>query len=240
MQNQNQPQHPVPRKKKRKISPRKKQIMEMQKKKKRFPKSLVLFVIIVGLAVFSWKMIQRTPATANQPETGETISQNILKDEKNEKTETKKELDKDLWKKPTGGEYPDLTDRKNLKVLCKIKEQRVYIYDGNEQLYKMIVSTGEPTEESKTPEGHFVIERERGEYFFNHALDEGALYYVSFKDHGIYLFHSVPVNQEKEVNVAEAEKLGQQVSHGCIRLSMPDAKWFYDNIPEGIPVIIEG
>ena len=103
----------------------------------------------------------------------------------------------------------------------------------------MIVSTGMPEEEFQTPVGEFVIERERGDFFFNYALDEGALNYVSFKDHGVYLFHSVPVNEEKEVNIEEAEKLGQQVSHGCIRLSMPDAKWFYDNIPEGVPVIIE-
>lgn len=239
MQNNNQFQHPGPKKKRRKISPRKRQIMEMNRKKKRFPKSLVVCAVIIGLALFSWKMIKGTPENEKLDASGEIIGQNILKNEKNEKIEEEKVLDKDLWKKPTGGAYPDLTNRNNLKILCKIKEQRVYIYDGNEQIYKMIVSTGEPTEESKTPEGHFVIERERGEFFFNQALDEGALYYVSFKDHGVYLFHSVPVNQEKEVNIAEAEKLGKQVSHGCIRLSMPDAKWFYDNIPEGVPVIIE-
>ncbi|WP_396133693.1 L,D-transpeptidase family protein, partial [Faecalibacillus intestinalis] len=26
--------------------------------------------------------------------------------------------------------------------------------------------------------------------------------------------------------------------HGCVRLSVPDAKWFYENIKEGTKVVI--
>jgi hypothetical protein len=35
--------------------------------------------------------------------------------------------------------------------------------------------------------------------------------------------------------------LGQRASHGCIRLSVPDAKWIYDNVGKGTVVsIVEG
>ena len=37
----------------------------------------------------------------------------------------------------------------------------------------------------------------------------------------------------------EVDKLGQKASHGCIRLSMDDSLWFYENIPQGTPVIIK-
>ncbi|HAH78565.1 MAG TPA: L,D-transpeptidase, partial [Ruminococcaceae bacterium] len=36
-----------------------------------------------------------------------------------------------------------------------------------------------------------------------------------------------------------ADKLGEPASHGCIRLPVEDAKWIYDNIPEGTKVVIE-
>ena len=32
--------------------------------------------------------------------------------------------------------------------------------------------------------------------------------------------------------------LGKQVSHGCVRLDINNAKWLYDNIPNGTKVVI--
>ena len=69
---------------------------------------------------------------------------------------------------------------------------------------------------------------------------EGANYYVSWKDHGVYLFHSVPTKASGAYNVEEAEKLGKSTgSHGCIRLSIPDAKWMSANLPVGTKIVIE-
>ena len=43
------------------------------------------------------------------------------------------------------------------------------------------------------------------------------------------------------MNVSSYKALGKRASHGCIRLSVPDAKWIYDNIGKGTVVsIIEG
>ena len=56
-------------------------------------------------------------------------------------------------------------------------------------------------------------------------------------------FHSViytAVNN-KAVNVSSYKMLGKRASHGCIRLTVADAKWIYDNIGEGTVVsIVEG
>lgn len=57
---------------------------------------------------------------------------------------------------------------------------------------------------------------------------------------GHYLFHSVPyVTQNKaDLEYDEFNKLGEAASLGCIRLSVEDAKWIYDNCPKGTPVTI--
>ena len=56
---------------------------------------------------------------------------------------------------------------------------------------------------------------------------------------GNYLFHSVPVDAEGNVIEEEAKKLGCPASHGCVRLSFPDAKWLYDHVPDGAWVVID-
>ncbi len=57
---------------------------------------------------------------------------------------------------------------------------------------------------------------------------------------GHYLFHSVPyVTQNKaDLEYDEFNKLGEAASLGCIRLSVEDAKWIYDNCPKGTTVTI--
>lgn len=55
---------------------------------------------------------------------------------------------------------------------------------------------------------------------------------------GHYLFHSVPYF-EKDKSTLEYEeynKLGTTASAGCIRLTVKDAKWIYDNCPVGTTI----
>ncbi len=58
---------------------------------------------------------------------------------------------------------------------------------------------------------------------------------------GGILFHSVyyyEFNNPASLATAEYNKLGKAASHGCIRLTVADAKWIYDNCPSGTPVEI--
>lgn len=142
--------------------------------------------------------------------------------------------------------YPNLSKTKHLWVEVSLKNNRTYLYDGDKLIYTMYSTGGMYVKDpqtgkrkSMTPTGTFYVESERGDHFFNQNLGEGANYYVSWLGHGTYLFHSVPTKANGSYNVAEADKLGKSTgSHGCIRLSIPDAQWMSKNLPVGTKVKI--
>ena len=60
---------------------------------------------------------------------------------------------------------------------------------------------------------------------------------------GSILFHSLPYSGERPdaLQTDSYELLGQRASHGCVRLLCADAKWIFDNVPDGTPVFfVEG
>jgi lipoprotein-anchoring transpeptidase ErfK/SrfK len=123
-------------------------------------------------------------------------------------------------------------------VHVSISEQLVRVFLDGVEVRRMVCSTGVPETDWATPTGRFYIQN-RGEYFFSERYEQGARWWVSFRDWGLYLFHSVPLDRTGKVIQEEADKLGQPASHGCVRLGMEDARWFYETIPEGTPVDIE-
>lgn len=52
--------------------------------------------------------------------------------------------------------------------------------------------------------------------------------------HSVWYHHLNPATMPNE----EFNKLGTTASHGCIRLSVQDARWIYKNCPMGTPVIV--
>ncbi len=113
----------------------------------------------------------------------------------------------------------------------------VYTYDKNKEytvpVRAMVCSTGK---DNSTITGTFNI-------YFKHEwhplFDDVYGYYVS----GIssdYLFHSVPYYSESpdDLEVEEFNKLGEQASLGCVRMSASDTKWIYKNCPVGTKTII--
>lgn len=172
-------------------------------------------------------------STEEESKTNETNNGSDFKSNSDLSANNKSEL----WKNPTGI-YPDLSLVKNLNILVDTNNQFVSILDGDVELTKFVVSTGIRDGESQTPKGNFFLEPERGESFFAPEFGEGANYWVSFKGHGIYLFHSVPTDSYGNYIEKEAVKLGSPASHGCVRMSVPDSKWFYENMPTGTPIKI--
>lgn len=116
-----------------------------------------------------------------------------------------------------------------------IAEQRVRIYHDGALIKDWPASTGTP--DKPTPTGVFTVQN-RGEWFFSEKYQQGGRWWVSFKDWGVYLFHSVPMDRQQNVIEAEAARLGTPASHGCVRLATENAKWIYDHIPQGTPVYI--
>lgn len=144
------------------------------------------------------------------------------------------------WTQPSGGVYPILNPNESIWIHVSKENQKVYIMDGNNIIYSMICSTGlDLNSDTSTPEGTFSIQRERGLSFYNASEKEGAKYWVSWKNHGEFLFHSVATDMNGNVIPSEAQKLGQKASHGCVRLTLPDAKWIYDNIQMNTKVVID-
>lgn len=136
-----------------------------------------------------------------------------------------------LWELPTVASYPDLGDRQGLSVEVSTGEQRVRIYKNGQLLTTFVASTG--TSVTPTILGNFAL-GSRGLSF--NGPDGGAKYWVSFYQD--YLFHSIPTDPYGNHEIAEGAKLGSPASHGCVRMSVADAKWFYENMPSGTPVTV--
>lgn len=51
-------------------------------------------------------------------------------------------------------------------------------------------------------------------------------------------FHSILFSSSGAISMKSVNALGRRASHGCIRLSMADAKWVYDHIEKGVEVWI--
>lgn len=72
------------------------------------------------------------------------------------------------------------------------------------------------------------------------ALVEETWGQYSTRINGPYLFHSVPYDEQDPSTMLPGEynKLGEAASHGCIRLTVEDARWIYENVQLGTTVII--
>ena len=142
------------------------------------------------------------------------------------------------WLKPSQQiDYPDPAAHPGLSLEVSLQDQRVYVRDGSQLLYTMYASTGM---DDSTPRGSFRIQSERGDHFYNPSEGMGARYYTSFLNHGVFLFHSVPTDSKGSYIKEEADMLGiRPGSHGCIRLTVPDARWIMQSVPTGTPVLVK-
>ena len=127
-------------------------------------------------------------------------------------------------------------------VQVSLDRQEVYVFCKGEKIRQMTCSSGLPLNDNNTPSGRFIINetgKKKGLWFYSKGFEEGAEYWVGFIG-GIYLFHSVPMDRNRQIIAEEEKLLGQPASHGCIRLSVDDAKWFYETIPSGSVLYIQG
>lgn len=129
-----------------------------------------------------------------------------------------------------------LQSSSNYLLYVDTNTQLTHIYKGSNNNWKLFKSlkcaTGK--EGSETPSGVYTI-KNRDTWFFSKKFNQGGKYWVQFD--GDYLFHSIPFAEDQKTIVDYT--LGEPVSHGCIRLSLEDSKWLYDNIPTDTKLIIK-
>jgi lipoprotein-anchoring transpeptidase ErfK/SrfK len=121
---------------------------------------------------------------------------------------------------PTAGKWIDID----------LSEQRITAYQGTTPLKSVLVSTGVAW--TPTPIGRFAIYTKLA----SQAMSGGSganryylpgvpwvMYFTSaYAIHGTYWHHN----------------FGTPMSHGCVNLTIDDAKWFYDWAEIGTPVIV--
>lgn len=122
-------------------------------------------------------------------------------------------------------------------INVNLENQKTYIYKGKPDKWQLVrtcpCSTGVSGEDD-TPSGSFST-KEKGDWFFSDKYNQGAKYWTQIT--GDILFHSVPFAKDKTTVLDYT--MNKTSSHGCIRLSIDDAKWIYTNIPKGSKVIIK-
>ncbi|MGU9946459.1 Rib/alpha-like domain-containing protein [Lactobacillus delbrueckii subsp. bulgaricus] len=147
--------------------------------------------------------------------------------------------------------YPNLAKYKNVWIRVSILGNRVYVMSGKKVIYTMYSSAGrfEMTNgkyQSDTPRGTFYLKAAYGPSFMS-SDGVGARYYMAYYGSD-YLFHSVPINNYGSGVYYKGYHYGyggvgsnahltvqgtKPDSHGCIRLTLSDARWLYGQRTSG-------
>ncbi|MCH5252193.1 MAG: Ig-like domain-containing protein [Lachnospiraceae bacterium] len=121
--------------------------------------------------------------------------------------------------------------------MIKINKQQnvvtIYKYKGGKyKAYKAFVCSAG----SATPLGTFHLQ----EKLRWHLLDGPSYGQYCTRIYKGFLFHSVWYHQQTKDSQSyiQYNRLGSIASHGCVRLTVADAKWIFDNCPTGTKVII--
>ncbi len=111
-------------------------------------------------------------------------------------------------------------------VKVVLHEQRVYLYENGQLLRSIVVSTGMAG--TPTVIGTFKIyvkysaQLMYGPGYYLPGVPWVMYFYQGYGLHGTYWHHN----------------FGTPMSHGCVNLPTPDAKWIYDWAPVGTPVTV--
>ena len=135
----------------------------------------------------------------------------------------------------------NVVEREKLKYYTEIIRNQntviVYELDENKEYTKIArvipCSTGRG---GRTPTGVFYSKK--GNPWGSLMGGVYGQYYTVIT--GDILFHSVPYLSMSKDNLKwyEYNKLGSDASAGCVRLTVEDAKWIYDNCPNGMKIKI--
>jgi lipoprotein-anchoring transpeptidase ErfK/SrfK len=132
---------------------------------------------------------------------------------------------------PAAGEYapsaaqapaPSTTNGKSIVV--STSEQRIYAYENGQLVHTHLVSTGLP--DTPTVLGDYKV------YVKYEATDmSGPGYYLPQVPYTMYFYQGYGIHGTYWHN-----SFGRPMSHGCVNLPTPEAKWFFEWAEVGTPV----
>ncbi|KEH97877.1 L,D-transpeptidase family protein [Clostridium massiliodielmoense] len=112
---------------------------------------------------------------------------------------------------------------------------KTYIFKGYNHHWKLIKSMSCTVGKSSSPtiKGTFKVGNKGEVFIVKNNPKLMCKYFTQIS--GNYLFHTVLLNRNGTIANGT---LGAKVSHGCIRLSMENAKYIYNEIPKGSTIYI--
>lgn len=126
-----------------------------------------------------------------------------------------------------------------VRLVLRLRERRVYVYQGDEALVSFRVAIGKP--ETPTPTGEFEVFQMiedpvwqspwTGEVHEPGANSALGLRWIGFAQmpNGIIGFHGTPT----------VSSIGRAASNGCVRLRNEDVLALFEHVEIGTPVIVE-
>lgn len=128
----------------------------------------------------------------------------------------------------------DCPSNTNYYIYTNLSNHTVSILTGSNYNWKLLQFFTCSVGAASTPtiRGHFTVETRGGSF----VTDNGLICKYFTQISGNYLFHSVLY--DKKGNLVDG-RLGYNISHGCIRLSVENAKYIYDNIPSSTAIWIQ-
>lgn len=148
--------------------------------------------------------------------------------------------------------YDDIKDKEppdTYKIVLNLFYQFITIYKKDEKgkftipVRYILCSTGEDKDGNSTPLGEFEIGeiKDRFGEFYSYGGPLFAQYWTQLTKN--YYFHSVLYSRRNAYyyRAYSYENLGKKASHGCIRMTVPDARWIWYHIAPGtLAEVIEG
>ena len=222
---------------------------EIQNKKRKIVTAIISVIILIVFCIIYTSLIRpkKVVETGGQPmeeQNDEFIEQDILNNEIED--DPTKPLDENVVneneiKESKVTNEKEITENTN-KYYIKINNQMntVTIYtknsDGNYTVpvKAMVCSIGTATPTG----GKYKMTGVKHSFHTLFGHTPGTYVYGQYSTSivGNILFHSVPYTIKGDPSTLEYweyDKLGTKASAGCIRLTVRDAKWIYDNISKG-------
>ncbi len=127
-------------------------------------------------------------------------------------------------------------------ITVDVQNQIVSVYTRDEEgnytipVRQMLCSTGKVG--TPSPVGDWVLNGRKAKWCYFPKWGDYARYWTRIN--AKVAFHSpiYSATRNDAMKIGSYNMLGNRASHGCIRLSVPDAKWIYDNVGAGTVVSI--